>query len=276
MNTITQELTASKTVPWMALLDEALNKPGMLSEAYQTFHSYSMGNMMLAMTQTSPENLGPIATFKRWKELGRNVRKGEKAICLYMPITIKDKDEETENVKAIRTGFMLRRNWFYLSQTDGDQTPQFDPPAEWSIQRALSALNVTQTPFNCIDGNSLGYAVPTKREIAISPLSTHPLRTLFHELAHVELHGDVKSLAQHGQKLPKDVKEVEAESVSYLIASALGVEMSQADFSRGYIQDWMRDKNARADFAKTRASRVFGCAQRIIAAGKPKQNQKAE
>jgi len=274
MNKFTQELATSKVIPWMALLDEALSKPGLLSDAYQTFHSYSVTNMMLAMSQTSPEKFGPIASYKRWQELGRNVRKGEKAIFLYMPITIKEKDKKTDDAETIKKIFVLRNNWFYLSQTDGEQTPQFDPPDEWSIQHALAALDVTQKPFDCVDGNKLGYAVPTRREVAVSPLNNHPMRTLFHELAHVDLHGDVEDLMQHGSELPEDVREVEAESVSYLVANALGVEMSHADYSRGYIQDWMGDKNARADFAQKRASRVFGCAQRIIAAGKPKKNQK--
>jgi len=271
MKTIELDLTDSRRMPWMTLLDEALNTPGMLSEAYQMFHCYSVCNMMLAMSQLLPDRVGPIATYKHWQQLGRNVRKGEKAIALYMPVTIKEKDEKTDEVISTRTGFMLRRNWFSLAQTDGDHAPQFDPPAEWSVSRALSALNITQKPFALVDGNVQGYAVPTQREVAISPLCDHPLRTLFHEIAHVDLHGNAEGLEHHGRDLPKDVKEVEAEAVSYLVAETLGIESECSANSRGYIQDWMRDKTARADFAKTRASRVFGCAQRIIAAGKPKK-----
>lgn len=32
---------------------------------------------------------GPLATFPKWKELGRHVKKGEKALTLCMPITCK-------------------------------------------------------------------------------------------------------------------------------------------------------------------------------------------
>jgi len=32
---------------------------------------------------------GPLATFPKWKELGRHVKKGEKAVTLCMPITRK-------------------------------------------------------------------------------------------------------------------------------------------------------------------------------------------
>jgi len=138
------DLTDSRRVPWMALLNEALNTPGTLSKAFETFHQYSLRNMLLAWVQTLPDKVGPIATYKRWNALGRQVRKGEKAIALYMPITIKQKDDETDEVIGSRTGFMMKRNWFSLAQTDGDTEPVFDPPPEWSVERALSALRITK------------------------------------------------------------------------------------------------------------------------------------
>jgi len=262
------DLTDSRHVPWMALLNEALNAPGTLSKAYETFYQYSLGNMLLAWVQTLPDKLGPIATYKRWNALGRQVRKGEKAIALYMPITIKQKDNETDEVIGSRTGFMMKRNWFSLAQTDGEQIPQFEPPPEWSVERALSALHITQIPFCLMDGNTLGATLIDQRQVMVSPLCKTPLRTLFHELAHVDLHADGDPLSPHGERPPMDIREVEAETVSYLVADTLGVEMDKAESRRGYIQHWMADPEARADFAKGRASRVFGCAQRIIAAGK--------
>jgi len=231
---------------------------------------------LLAWAQTLPDKVGPIATYKRWNALGRQVRKGEKAIALYMPITIKQKDDETDEVIGSRTGFMMKRNWFSLAQTDGDTEPVFDPPPEWSVERALSALRITKVPFSLTDGNTLGAALTDQRKVMVSPLCKTPLRTLFHELAHVDLHAEGDPLSPHGERPPMDVREVEAEAVSYLVADALGVEMDSSDESRGYIQAWMAEPDARADFAKGRASRVFGCAQRIIAAGKPALDKHAE
>jgi len=281
-----------KKMPWMALLDEALNAPGTLSQAYGLFHRFSMCNQMLAWSQLPSELRGPLKTFKGWQELGRNVRKGEKAIALYMPFSIKPKAEqgvdekEKENdtvgkkkakASKSRTSFMLRNNWFSLAQTDGEQEPTFDPPPEWSVERALDVLGVTRVNFELANGNVQGYAVFKGRKVAISPLCEHPLRTLFHELAHLDLHALGDPLAPHGQRPPDDVREVEAETVAYLVADALGVEMDSdaIEKSRGYIQNCMQDTAARAEFAKTRASRVFGCAQRIIAAGKPAKETKA-
>ena len=36
---------------WSALLIEAVNKPGLIMKAYSNFHSYSLGNQLLALVQ---------------------------------------------------------------------------------------------------------------------------------------------------------------------------------------------------------------------------------
>ena len=60
------------------LLQSAVQEPGILCRAYSQFHSYSLGNQLLAMMQCHERGLepGPMATYPRWKELGRQVRKG--------------------------------------------------------------------------------------------------------------------------------------------------------------------------------------------------------
>ena len=78
-------------VSWAALLQEAVTKPGYIHEAYSRFHSYSLGNQLLALFQCFERGIqpGPLATFPKWKELRRHVKKGEKALTLCMPITCK-------------------------------------------------------------------------------------------------------------------------------------------------------------------------------------------
>jgi len=81
---------------WSALLVEAVNKPGMIMEAYSAFHNYSIGNQILALVQCQLRGLepGPINTFPGWQALGRTVKRGERALILCMPITRKIRDEE--------------------------------------------------------------------------------------------------------------------------------------------------------------------------------------
>ena len=77
------------------LLQSAVTEPGSISAAYSQFHTYSIGNQLLAWSQCLQRGIqpGPMATFPRWKELGRYVRKGEKAITLCQPVTIRRTSE---------------------------------------------------------------------------------------------------------------------------------------------------------------------------------------
>src|SRR5437867_9222603 len=119
-------------IQFRQLLEEAVTKHGTLMRAYSLFWNYSLGNQILALIQADHRGipLGPIASFNRWKELGRHVKRGEKAIELCMPITMKRtiKDEGSNDTETEITfkRFVFRRNWFMLSQTDG---AEFQMPA---------------------------------------------------------------------------------------------------------------------------------------------------
>src|SRR5205809_6676482 len=71
------------------LLASAVTEPGIVSRAYTAFHGYSIGNQILALVQCAERGIapGPISTFIGWKDKGRYVRKGQKAITLCMPVT---------------------------------------------------------------------------------------------------------------------------------------------------------------------------------------------
>jgi len=66
---------------WAVLLDEAVKKPGFIHEAYSRFHTYSLGNQLLALFQCLERGIqpGPLGTFPKWKELGRYMNKGMEA-----------------------------------------------------------------------------------------------------------------------------------------------------------------------------------------------------
>src|SRR5262249_36047377 len=114
-------------IQFRQLLDEAVQKPGTLMRAYSLFWNYSLGNQIIALIQANRRSipLGPIASVNRWKELGRFVKRGEKAIELCMPVTMKrtvkeqgDDGHETQTEVTFKR-FVFRRNWFMLAQTDG-------------------------------------------------------------------------------------------------------------------------------------------------------------
>ena len=114
-------------VSWAALLDEAVRKPGFIHEAYTRFHSYSIGNQLLALFQCLEQGIqpGPLATFPKWKELGRHVKKGSKALTLCMPLTckrartVKREDGTEQEEQFAFTHFSMCPLWFTLAQTEG-------------------------------------------------------------------------------------------------------------------------------------------------------------
>jgi antirestriction protein ArdC len=250
---------------WQAILQDAIAKPGSIHDAYTRFHNYSVGNQLLAMFQCAARGLqpGPIATFVRWKELGRHVRKGEKALTLCMPVTCKakhptrdDHGNDTEQETTF-TRFVYRNNWFVLAQTEGAEYKP-EPLPDWDESRALATLAIERIGFDDLDGNTQGYA--TARQVAINSLAAMPLKTLFHELAHVMLgHTAEGNLNDGNERTPRSLREVEAECVALLCCESLG--LPGAEFSRGYIQAWGSEIPERS------AQKIFHAADLILKAG---------
>ena len=90
-------LDSSNREKWSELLKQAVSQPGLMLKAYSAFHGYSLGNQLAALMQCNIRGIepGPIDTYNGWREKGRQVRKGEKAIWLCMPLTRKKKNEDT-------------------------------------------------------------------------------------------------------------------------------------------------------------------------------------
>src|SRR5881628_4104897 len=98
-------------IQFRQLLEEAVTKPGTLMRAYSLFWNYSLGNQILALIQANNRGipLGPIASFNRWKELGRYVKKGQKAIELCMPVTCKRTVKENTEGNEAETEITFKR-----------------------------------------------------------------------------------------------------------------------------------------------------------------------
>lgn len=239
------------------LTQQALTEPGKLSDCYNKFWRYSFCNQSLAMMQLAqPE---PINTYNGWKKLNRQVKKGEKAIKLYMPVSIKDK--ETGEDKMI---FILRANWFGFSQTEGEGTAEALNAPEFNLARALEKLTITTEHYSVVDGNMQGYSKPLQKIIAVNPMAANPTKTTYHEIAHCLLHGDQITM-NDSLSLTADVKEVEAELTAYILGNVLGTADEQTNtYSRGYIQAWLRSNTAEL----VRYSKVFSAVDKVLKAGR--------
>ncbi len=272
--------TQSADIPkWSALLVEAVNKPGTIMKAYSAFWNYSVGNQILALIQCQLRGIqpGPINTFPKWQTLGRVVKRGEKALTLCMPLTRKRRNDESADSGEPKeeqtfTTFVHKARWFVVSQTYGNELGPITIP-EWDAERALATLCIERITFDKTDGNCQGFARGS--QIAINPVAQLPHKTLFHEMAHVLLHTSESDFTDTEQT-PRNLREVEAESVALLCCEALGLE--GAEYARGYIQNWLYQGigyNADAIPEKS-AQKIFRAADQILRAGRPIKEQSAE
>lgn len=296
---------------WAKLLDEALNKPGSVNQAYSLFHNFSLPNSFWLMCQLFERGMepGPVASFRHWQRLGRQVRKGERAFFMYMPVTVVDggrgrggsapAKSNAGNATGSSTGFasrpedaagdgeaaeptrrrvfIARGNWFVLAQTDPIEGAEqatsevsTSPSAlRFSLAQALQGLGLRLVPFSDTNGNCQGFARPNAKEIAVSPIAADATKTSIHEMAHCLLHPDTEEFVD-GEVPGRSLKEVEAESTAYIVCATLG-HTAPLDTMRGYIQGWL----ARSDeaFTPQNARRVFTAANKILRAGEIGRNR---
>jgi hypothetical protein len=214
--------------------------------------------------------IAPIASFNTWKSKGRMVRKGQKAIRLFMPVTLRrqDRDEAMGIEQEIQfQSFMLRPNWFSLDQTEGEIFTHEVKSPEWDSELAMAAFSITETPFEMLDGNCQGYA--SQNRIAINPLAVLPHKTRFHEMAHVILGHAAETSMQDDERTPRNLREVEAESVAFIMCSLL--DLPGQEEARGYVQAWLGDE----PIAEKTARRIFSAADKLLKAGQIKPEETA-
>lgn len=214
-------------------------------DAMRHFHGYSPRNFWLIRSQCSDATF--VAGYRKWTTLGRQVRKGEKAIKIfgYRTYTTTEENEDGEEVTTKRAYYPIL-NVFDVSQTDvidghnatipnhltGDDEHSIYARAEAYAQQL--GWTVDKNP---IAGAANGYTtLDGSYTIAIdSNLSdAQAAKTLLHELAHVILH------TKDGKALDDDVnrrvQEVEAESTAYVVAGLLGLDTE--NYTVGYVAGW--------------------------------------
>lgn len=243
------------------LVESFLTVEGDLGNTYNRFHRYSIRNLaFLAMQGCPPE---PVATFNRWKELGRQVQRGEKAFSILRPIQVKLEDEEKEESKLIRR-FKVVRALFAASQTAGEDLPPYEPPA-WSRDRAVQALDFTEIPFEQFDGNIQGYSYD--RNIAVNPVAVYPFKTWAHEAGHIlGGHTTEQNLAQYDEH--RGIFEFEAEATALLFMKTVGAtDQYNENQSRAYIQHYMRGKEP----SEKNYSTILNSTGRLVEAGYEKE-----
>ena len=237
-----QSLTSAKPNPALERLHAGVTEL-LSSQVWQDalrfktkFHSYSFNNALLIYLQRPDASL--VAGYKRWQELGRQVRKGETGIAILAPIVRRIEDKDEKQVVGFRSARV-----FDVAQTDGESLPEVPQPVlltddSEAVQtalvkaEALAAAKGFPVVYGGLHGGALGSFSVTKRVIKVRndlpPLQT--LKTLVHELAHGLMHADPKAGEQ------RHLVELEAESCAFLVLHELSLDTSRYTFP--YLANW--------------------------------------
>ena len=227
------------------------------------FTNYSAGNCILIMLQKPDASL--VAAFGKWKQLGRSVNKGEKGIAILAPMVFKSKElkerpisdtndqkvcseDETEEKTEVSSIGFRKVYVFDVSQTTGEPIPEYvhelnEEIEDGHVDAVIEAVrNVTGLPveFEDISGGAKGYCSFGEKRIALRKglSGAQAVKTAIHECAHALLHDPEKKLATVTSA--RSDKEVQAESVAYIVASRYGIDTS--DYSFPYIASWSQGK----------------------------------
>lgn len=233
------------------------------------FHNYSLNNIHLLKMQNP--NVSQVASFNKWKtDFDRTVKKGSKALKIWVPYQVKTKisanqnelsfspsENEMEEKEVTVTRFKLG-NVFDVSQTEGKELPKAINELTGSVKdyedlyraaKAVSMDNQVSINFEEIKREGAnGYYDPNENRIVISKGlkgQEHILKTIFHEMAHSDLHRGTN--AQYGDDQYRK-QELQAESVAYVVANHFGFDTSSYSF--GYLAIWAKDKNGFEDMVE--------------------------
>ena len=222
-------------------------------------NNYSNRNLRLILAQ-NPE-ARQVASFKQWKEnFGRYVKKGEKALRIFKPMTKIKKDENNQpildkNGNPETVTFFGLVPVFDVSQTEGKEMPKAAEVKEQltdldyaNLYRALMAIakeNDVSVRFEEMENTKHGYYSVPENQIVLRSNEMNKaqiIKTFLHEMAHAELHH-----ADNPQKenLTRSTAELQAESVAYVVASYYGIDTSEYSFN--YLAGWSNDKETLAD-----------------------------
>ena len=207
--------------------------------------NYSLNNQLYILLQN--DKAKTIYGIKKWNTLGRRIKEGEKALKIFAPI-IKRIDDSEEEIKVL--GYK-RESVFDISQTEGKELDVFKFDETIVVDNKniiVDALKDTIVKYgfsvNFVSIEELGegvFGLCNHKEKEIKVLDNlsdlQEISTLVHEcghaLAHHENRVDFKGLTK---KEMRQIKEVEAESISCIVSSVLGLDTQNFNFS--YITAW--------------------------------------
>lgn len=231
------------------------------------FNNYSPRNIQLIMSQFPEASM--VASFQEWRKRNGSVKKGEKAIYIQAPVSVMKKDENGKPILNPETGEKETVTYFKpvpvfdikqvspqegkelnLPKAMGTIPEQLDKDYYQNVYRSLRDIsqNNNKVPIRFRElGQEDGFYSPQTNEIVIKKGMSYErtLSTLIHEMAHSELHNKQSLTERFDGQLTRSTKELQAESIAYVVSSHLGFDTSQESFP--YLASWSKEKDGLAN-----------------------------
>jgi hypothetical protein len=228
---------------------------------------YSPNNVLLILAQKPDATR--VAGYRAWQSLGHQVLAKESALRVFAPMKYRRDDAPDGELGQEIRGFKLVPV-FDVSQTEGPELPDIVSKLHGHAPEGVFAK---LTDF----ANEIGFRVerPWSLEsrangdtdhsaglirVAANNEEAQQVKTLAHEIGHALLHGpEVTST----RDLARGLKELEAESVAYVICQALGME--SGDYSFGYVVGWSGSGEQAVAGIKASTTRIQRAGAAVIA-----------
>lgn len=239
------------------------------------FHRYSLANQLLIALQNPQATR--VAGFRAWLKLGYAVRRGERAMKIWVPVPpSKKKLEEWKSRGADPSE--RPRTWFRLGPVfDRSQVDPLPPPSEpvpldppiaavegdnlawvWPALVDLGAeigsvVVVKSLPDGCggcYDTTTLGITINGGVSV------NQRVKTLVHELGHALVRAEP---GEGDAPMSYDEEELVVESVAFTVCGSLGIDTS--GYSIPYLASW--SEGAELDTIERAAATIDRIARRI-------------
>ena len=208
-------------------------------KAIGRFHRYSLHNVLLIASQKP--NASHVAGFRTWNQLGRFVKKGERAIMILAPIVCRKVEAQEDAEERPVLGFRAVCV-FDLSQTEGQELPQIglvhgDPLEHTERLREFAIAQKIAVEYSEEISPARGTSFGGRIALRPGQPPAEEFSTLAHELAHELLHR-----GERRRTTSRTIRETEAEAVAFIVCHAIGLETGSA--ASDYIQLWNGDAAA--------------------------------
>ena len=226
---------------------------------FSKFHHYSFNNKILIYIQ-KPDSTR-VASYRTWQSKYRQVKKGAKAITILAPIVNKVKGAEVKDDSDVETRPQDIRGFkavsvFDISDTEaidergnapetpkwfGDNTPNETAEKLFvAISEVASDMGIKITQTDSKRGEK-GYSAGDHINLTSDVQGVSKLSTMIHEIAHELMHWKSSSIYYQGDetKYNAAIKELQAESVSYVVLKHYGIPVSH---HTTYLALWKANK----------------------------------